>query len=180
MIKEKAIIMDENAIERAITRISHEIIEKNKGTDDLALVGIQRRGVPLAMKIAQKIEDSEGVKPEVGVLDITFYRDDLSIIAWHPVINGTEINFKLDDKKIILVDDVLYTGRTVRAAIEALMDIGRPQMIQLAILIDRGHRELPIRADYVGKNVPTSKTELIQVRVKEIDGVNSVTIADIE
>lgn len=180
MIKEKAIIMDENAIERAITRISHEIIEKNKGTDDLALVGIQRRGVPLAMKIAQKIEDSEGVKPEVGVLDITFYRDDLSTIAWHPVINGTEINFKLDDKKIILVDDVLYTGRTVRAAIEALMDIGRPQMIQLAILIDRGHRELPIRADYVGKNVPTSKTELIQVRVKEIDGVNSVTIADIE
>lgn len=180
MIKEKAIIMDENAMERAITRISHEIIEKNKGTDDLALVGIQRRGVPLAMKIAQKIEDSEGVKPEIGVLDITFYRDDLSIIAWHPVINGTEINFRLDDKKIILVDDVLYTGRTVRAAIEALMDIGRPQMIQLAILIDRGHRELPIRADYVGKNVPTSKTELIQVRVKEIDGVNSVTIADIE
>lgn len=180
MIKEKALIMDENAMERALTRISHEIIEKNKGTQNLALVGIQRRGVPLARRIAQKIELSEGVRPETGILDITFYRDDLSIIAWHPVINGTEINFTLDDKKIILVDDVLYTGRTVRAAIEALMDIGRPPVIQLAILIDRGHRELPIRADYVGKNVPTSKTELIQVRVREIDGVNSVTIADIE
>jgi pyrimidine operon attenuation protein/uracil phosphoribosyltransferase len=180
MIREKAIIMDENAMERAITRIAHEIIERNKGTDNLALVCIQRRGVPLARKIAQKIELSEGVKPETGILDITFYRDDLSIIAWHPVINGTEINFTLDDRKIILVDDVLYTGRTVRAAIEALMDIGRPQMIQLAILIDRGHRELPIRADYVGKNVPTSKTEIIQVKVSEIDGVNSVAIADIE
>ncbi|MDD4188698.1 MAG: bifunctional pyr operon transcriptional regulator/uracil phosphoribosyltransferase PyrR [Eubacteriales bacterium] len=179
-MKEKALIMDENAMERALTRISHEIIEKNKGTQNLALVGIQRRGVPLARRIAQKIELSEGVRPETGILDITFYRDDLSIIAWHPVINGTEINFTLDDKKIILVDDVLYTGRTVRAAIEALMDIGRPPVIQLAILIDRGHRELPIRADYVGKNVPTSKTELIQVRVREIDGVNSVTIADIE
>jgi pyrimidine operon attenuation protein/uracil phosphoribosyltransferase len=177
---DKAEIMDENGIMRAITRISHEIIEKNKGVEDLVLIGIQRRGVPLAKKIAKKIYDVEGKKVDVGILDITFYRDDLSMLAEHPVINGTEINFQITDKKVVLVDDVLYTGRTARAAIDALMDIGRPRKIQLAILIDRGHRELPIRADYVGKNVPTSRSEMVNVKLTEFDGINKVTISDIE
>jgi pyrimidine operon attenuation protein/uracil phosphoribosyltransferase len=175
---EKAEIMDENGIKRAITRISHEIIEKNKGVDNLALIGIQRRGVILARDIAEKIAEVEGKKVPVGILDITFYRDDLSMLSEHPVVNGTDISFTINNKKIVLVDDVLYTGRTVRAAIEALMDIGRPKAIQLAILIDRGHRELPIRADYVGKNVPTSRSELVNVKVIEIDGVNLVSISD--
>jgi pyrimidine operon attenuation protein/uracil phosphoribosyltransferase len=174
----KAEIMDENGIKRAITRISHEIIEKNKGVDNLALIGIQRRGVILARDIAEKIAEVEGKKVPVGILDITFYRDDLSMLSEHPVVNGTDISFTINNKKIVLVDDVLYTGRTVRAAIEALMDIGRPKAIQLAILIDRGHRELPIRADYVGKNVPTSRSELVNVKVIEIDGVNLVSISD--
>jgi len=178
-MKEKAEIMDESAINRALTRISHEIIEKNKGIGNTALIGIQRRGVPLAKRIAKKIEEVEGVRIPVGILDITLYRDDLSRLAEHPIINGTDISFSVTDKKIVLVDDVIYTGRTVRAAIDALMDIGRPKMIQLAVLIDRGHRELPIRPDYVGKNVPTAKTEMINVKVMEIDGKNSVTISDI-
>jgi len=177
---DKAEIMDESGIMRAITRIAHEIIEKNKGVEDLVLIGIQRRGVPLARMIAQKIYEVEGKKVEVGVLDITFYRDDLSMLAEHPVINGTEINFPITNKKVVLVDDVLYTGRTARAAIDALMDIGRPSKIQLAILVDRGHRELPIRADYVGKNVPTSRSEIVHVKLVEFDGVNKVTISDIE
>jgi len=178
-MKDKAEIMDESAINRALTRISHEIIEKNKGIGDIVLIGIQRRGVPLAKRIASKIEEVEGVRIPVGVLDITLYRDDLSRLAEHPIINGTDISFSITDRKVVLVDDVIYTGRTVRAAIDALMDIGRPKMIQLAVLIDRGHRELPIRPDYVGKNVPTAKTEMINVRVVEIDGKNSVTISDI-
>lgn len=178
-MKDKAIIMDENAIKRAVTRIAHEIIEKNKGVDDLVIIGIQRRGVPLAKMIAEKITEVEGEEVPVGILDITFYRDDLSLLSEHPVINGTEINFSVVDKKVVLVDDVLYTGRTVRAAIEAVMDLGRPKMIQLAILVDRGHRELPIRADYVGKNVPTSKNEIIHVKLQEFDGINSVTISDL-
>ena len=169
-------LMDENAIARAITRISHEIIEKNKGVDNLVLIGIQRRGVPLAARIANKIKDVEGREIPVGILDITLYRDDLSLLNEHPVINGTEINFDIAGKKLVLVDDVIYTGRTVRAAIDALMDINRPQMIQLAVLIDRGHRELPIRADYVGKNVPTSRSEIVHVNLSEIDGLNNVTI----
>lgn len=175
---EKALIMDESAMLRAITRISHEIIEKNNGVEDLVLIGIQRRGVPLANLITKKIMEVEGKEVKVGILDITFYRDDLSLLNEHPVINGTQIDFQIVGKNIVLVDDVLYTGRTVRAAIDAIMDIGRPKTIQLAILVDRGHRELPIRADYVGKNVPTSKTEVISVKVKEIDHVNSVTISD--
>lgn len=177
---EKAEIMDENGIMRAVTRIAHEIIERNKGIKDVILIGIQRRGVPLAKLIAQKIFEVEGVQIPVGILDITFYRDDLTLLAEHPVINGTEINFDVTDKIIVLVDDVLYTGRTVRAAIDAVMDIGRPRMIQLAILIDRGHRELPIRADYVGKNVPTSKTEVINVKLYDIDKVNIVTLGDLQ
>lgn len=177
---DKAEIMDESGIIRAVTRIAHEIIEKNKGVDNLALIGIQRRGVPLARMIAQKIKEVEGTNVPVGVLDITFYRDDLSMLSEHPIVNGTEINFPINDKKIVLVDDVLYTGRTVRAAIDAIMDIGRPKAIQLAILIDRGHRELPIRADYVGKNVPTSRNEVIHVKLYDIDGINAVTIAEIE
>jgi pyrimidine operon attenuation protein/uracil phosphoribosyltransferase len=175
---EKAEIMDESGITRAITRIAHEIIERNKGAENVVLIGIQRRGVPLASRIAQKIQEVEGQDVPIGILDITFYRDDLSMLAEHPVINKTEIYFTVTGKKIILVDDVLYTGRTIRAAIEAIMDLGRPSAIQLAILIDRGHRELPIRADYVGKNVPTSRTELVNVKLIEIDGVNSVTISE--
>lgn len=177
---QKTEIMDENAISRAITRISHEIIEKNKGVENLVLMGIQRRGVPLARKIAQRIKEVENREILVGILDITLYRDDLSLLNEHPIINGTEINFDIADKKVVLVDDVIYTGRTVRAAIDAIMDINRPQMIQLAVLIDRGHRELPIRADYVGKNVPTSRNEIVHVNVLETDGIDSVTITDRE
>ncbi|NLD47562.1 MAG: bifunctional pyr operon transcriptional regulator/uracil phosphoribosyltransferase PyrR, partial [Clostridiaceae bacterium] len=169
---DKAEIMDESGIIRAVTRISHEIIEKNKGVEDLVLIGIQRRGVPLARMIAEKIKGVEGKEVPVGILDITLYRDDLSLLAEHPIINGTEIDFSINAKKIILVDDVIYTGRTVRAAIDAIMDIGRPKMIQLATLIDRGHRELPIRADYVGKNVPTSKFEVVNVKLYDVDKVN--------
>lgn len=169
-------IMDESAVNRAITRIAHEIIEKNKGVENVVLIGIQRRGVPLAKRIAQKIIDVENREISVGILDITLYRDDLSLLNEHPIINGTEINFDIANKIVVLVDDVIYTGRTVRAAIDALMDINRPQMIQLAVVVDRGHRELPIRPDYVGKNVPTSRSEIVHVNVKEIDGLNSVTI----
>ncbi|HOM03018.1 MAG TPA: bifunctional pyr operon transcriptional regulator/uracil phosphoribosyltransferase PyrR [Acetivibrio sp.] len=177
---DKAEIMDESGIVRAVTRIAHEIIEKNKGVENVALIGIQRRGVPLARMIAEKIRGVEGKSVPVGILDITLYRDDLSMLSEHPIINGTEIDFPINDKKIVLVDDVLYTGRTVRAAIDALMDSGRPKMVQLAVLIDRGHRELPIRPDYVGKNVPTSKFEVVNVKLAEIDGVTCVTISDIE
>jgi len=172
----KAEIMDEIGINRAITRISHEILEKNKGVEDLVLIGIQRRGVPLAKMISKKIKEVEGTSIPVGILDITFYRDDLSMLSEHPVVNGTQIDFPVNDKKIVLVDDVIYTGRTVRAAIDAIMDIGRPRMIQLAVLIDRGHRELPIRPDYVGKNVPTSKNEIVHVKLEVYDGENCVTI----
>ncbi|MCG8502858.1 MAG: bifunctional pyr operon transcriptional regulator/uracil phosphoribosyltransferase PyrR [Firmicutes bacterium] len=174
---EKAKIMDEKAMGRAITRIAHEIIEKNKGVKDVVLIGIQRRGVPLAERIAAKIKEVEDVKVPVGILDITLYRDDLSLLSEHPVINGTDIDFSITGKKIVLVDDVLYTGRTVRAAIDAIMDLGRAKMVQLAILIDRGHRELPIRADFIGKNVPTSKNEVVHVKVDKFDGVNEVVIS---
>lgn len=177
---DKAEIMDENGIARAITRISHEIIEKNKGTENIVLIGIQRRGVPLAKMIAEKIREVENKTVPVGILDITLYRDDLSMLAEHPIINGTEIGFSIVKKKVILVDDVIFTGRTVRAAIDAILDIGRPKVIQLAVLIDRGHRELPIRPDFIGKNVPTSKNEVINVKLYEIDRVNIVTISDLE
>lgn len=177
---EKAQIMDEKAIERALVRIAHEIIEKNRGVQNVALIGIKRRGVPLAQRIAREIKKIENVTVSVGVLDITLYRDDLSSLNDQPVLNSTSIDFDVTGKTVILVDDVLYTGRTVRAALDAIVDIGRPNSIQLAILIDRGHRELPIRADYVGKNVPTSKTEIVNVNVVEVDGLDKVVISEIE
>lgn len=177
-MNEKTLIMDAQAIERALVRIAHEIMEKNRGAEDLALVGIQRRGVPMAQRIAGIIEAAEGKKVPVGVLDITWYRDDLSTLAEHPIINGTDIPFRVTGKKIVLIDDVLFTGRTVRAAIDALVDNGRPECIQLAVLIDRGHRELPFRADYVGKNVPTSKDETVNVSMAETDGEDKVALAD--
>ena len=175
-MKEKATLMDDKAIVRAITRISHEIIEKNKGIEDVVLVGIKTRGVPIADRIGKKIQQKEGASVNTGEVDITLYRDDLKKIDVDPVINGSNVQFSIDDKIVILVDDVLYTGRTVRSALDAIIDIGRPKAIQLAVLVDRGHRELPIRADYVGKNVPTSKGEIISVKLSEIDGEDSVTI----
>jgi pyrimidine operon attenuation protein/uracil phosphoribosyltransferase len=173
----KAQVMDEENIRRALYRLSHEITERNKGISDLLLIGIRTRGVPLANRLAGFIKEHEKAEIPVGILDITFYRDDLSLISNQPILHRTEIPVNITDKKIILVDDVLYTGRTVRAALDALMDLGRPQCIQLAVLIDRGHRELPIRADYIGKNVPTSKREVIHVRLKETDSSDQVLIS---
>ncbi|WP_270504978.1 bifunctional pyr operon transcriptional regulator/uracil phosphoribosyltransferase PyrR [Paraclostridium sordellii] len=175
-MKEKAQLMDEKAISRAITRVSHEIIERNKGIENVVLVGIKTRGIPIANRIAKKIESIEGVAINTGQIDITLYRDDLKEIDVDPVINGSSIDFDINNKVVVLVDDVLYTGRTVRAALDAIMDVGRPNAIQLAVLVDRGHRELPIRADYVGKNVPTSRHEIISVMLDEIDKQDSVTI----
>ena len=175
---EKTVLMDEQGISRAIIRIAHEIIEKNKGLENVALIGIQRRGVPMADRIAKILEEVEGKKPDVGILDITFYRDDLSTLAAHPVVNGTALHFNINDRKIVLVDDVLFTGRTVRAAIEAIFDMGRPACIQLATLVDRGHRQLPIRSDYVGKNVPTSTNEMVQVMFSEIDGCDKGVLCE--
>ena len=170
-------IMTGDEIRRAIVRISHEIVEKQAGTQGLALVGIQRRGVPLARRIADAIEEHEGVKLPVGALDITFYRDDLSLVAQQPIVKGTDLPFDLNGATVVLVDDVLYTGRTIRCAMDALIDFGRPKAIRLAVLIDRGHRELPIRADHVGKNVPTSREEIVHVHVTETDGMDEVSIA---
>lgn len=169
-------IMTADEIRRATVRISHEIVEKQAGTAGLALVGIQRRGVPLARRIAEAIEEHEGVRLPVGALDITFYRDDLSLVAQQPVVKGTDLPFDLNGATVVLVDDVLYTGRTIRAAMDALVDFGRPQAIRLAVLIDRGHRELPIRADHVGKNVPTSREEIVKVHLLETDGQDGVDI----
>ena len=169
-------IMTADEIRRATIRLSHEIVEKQAGTDGLVLIGIQRRGVPLARRIAAAIAEHEGADIPVGALDITFYRDDLSMVAQQPVVKGTELPSGIDGRTIILVDDVLYTGRTIRAAMDALVDFGRPQAIRLAVLVDRGHRELPIRADHVGKNVPTSREELVRVHLEEIDGEDGVEI----
>jgi pyrimidine operon attenuation protein/uracil phosphoribosyltransferase len=175
-MEEKVSIMDQTAINRALVRISHEIIEKNKGVENLALIGIRRRGVPLAKRIASYISSIEGVDVPVGILDITLYRDDLSYRSKQPVVHKTEISFSITDKKVVLVDDVIYTGRTARAALDALTDMGRASTVQLAVLIDRGHRELPIRPDYIGKNVPTSRDEVIKVKLDEIDNENYVAI----
>lgn len=177
---EKAQILDENGIKRSLKRIAHEIVEKNKGVQDVILVGIRRRGVPLAERLAESIREIEGKKVTVGKLDITLYRDDLTALSDQPLVHGTDIPDDVKGKIIILVDDVLYTGRTIRAAMDAIVDMGRPRCIQLAVLIDRGHRELPIRADYIGKNVPTSKKELIHVKMSEIDGEDGVVIMEIQ
>ncbi|WP_018664055.1 bifunctional pyr operon transcriptional regulator/uracil phosphoribosyltransferase PyrR [Heyndrickxia acidiproducens] len=175
---QKAIVMDEMMIRRALTRIAHEIIERNKGIEDTMLVGIKTRGIFLAERLAARIEQIEGRAIEVGELDITLYRDDLSKKTndGEPEVNGEKLPSSITNKKVILVDDVLYTGRTVRAAMDALMDSGRPSRIQLAVLVDRGHRELPIRADFIGKNIPTSQTERIEVKLTDVDGLDQVTI----
>lgn len=178
MMTQKAIVLDEQAIRRALTRIAHEIIEKNKGIDDIVLVGIRTRGIYLANRLAERIKQIEGKKVPVGDLDITLYRDDLSKKTedLDPLVKEANIENDIHNKKVILVDDVLYTGRTVRAAMDALIDLGRPSSIQLAVLVDRGHRELPIRADYVGKNIPTSSSEKIVVELTEIDQLDQVSI----
>ena len=169
-------IMTGEEIRRAVIRISHEIVEKHAGTESLVLVGIQRRGVPIAHRLAAAILEHENAALLVGALDITFYRDDLSMLAQQPVVKGTDLPFDVTGSTVVLVDDVLYTGRTIRAAMDALMEFGRPQAIRLAVLVDRGHRELPIRADHVGKNVPTSREELVRVRIEEVDGEDAVDI----
>jgi pyrimidine operon attenuation protein/uracil phosphoribosyltransferase len=169
-------IMTADEVRRAVVRISHEVVEKHAGTEGLVLIGIQRRGVPLARRLAAAIAEHESVALPVGALDITFYRDDLSMIAQQPLVKGTDIPFDLNGRTVVLVDDVLYTGRTIRAAMDALVDFGRPRAIRLAVLVDRGHRELPIRADHVGKNVPTSREEVVKVTLEEIDGEDAVTI----
>lgn len=175
---EKAILMDAEAIRRSLVRISHEIVEKNKGVEDIVLVGIRTRGLPIAERLADAIEKIEGTRPPVGVLDITLYRDDLSTLAYQPVVRTTELPVDISGKIVVLVDDVLYTGRTIRAALDAVIDIGRPTTIQLAVLIDRGHRELPIRADFVGKNVPTSSHEVVSVQLDDVDGEEKVVIKE--
>lgn len=177
-VREKAEIIDGDGLRRAITRIAHEIIERNGGAKEIVLMGIRRRGVPLAQRIAAKIREFEEIEVPVGALDITLYRDDLRKIAHQPVVGPTDVPTALDEKVVILVDDVLFTGRTVRAALDEIIDLGRPRAIQLAVIIDRGHREVPIRADYVGKNVPTSRREVIMVKVQEIDRRDGVSIGE--
>ena len=179
-ISTKARVMDADDVRRAITRIAHEILERNGGVDALAVVGIQTRGAFLARRVAKEIEDIESVAVPVGILDITLYRDDLQTVADQPVVNESDIPFVIQGKTLILVDDVLYTGRTVRAALDEIIDFGRPKSVQLAVIVDRGHRELPIRADYVGKNVPTSENEAVAVRITEKDGSDEVLIQLLE
>lgn len=174
--KDKRQLMDDEGIRRAITRIAHEILEKNKGAENIILVGIRTRGVPLAERLAECIADIEGIKPPLGVLDITLYRDDLSTPGCQPLVRPTSLPTDITGREIILIDDVLYTGRTIRAALDAIMDMGRPRTIQLAVLIDRGHRELPIRADFVGKNVPTAADEEIVVKLNETDESEEVVL----
>jgi pyrimidine operon attenuation protein/uracil phosphoribosyltransferase len=178
-LREKAQVLDEAALDRALTRIAHEILERNGGAGDLTFVGLRTRGVTLAHRLAAKISQIDGAMLPVGTLDITLYRDDLDMRG-APVVRGTDISFSIKAKSVILVDDVLFTGRTIRAALDAIIDLGRPRSIQLAILIDRGHRELPIRPDYVGKNLPTSRRESVAVRLREHDGEDRVVIEEPE
>lgn len=173
-------IQDNEEIDKSLKRIAYEILEKNKNGKDLVLIGIRKRGVTLAKRLSSKIKEIGGIEIPIGALDINLYRDDLSEVASQPILLKTEVPFTVREKKVILVDDVLYTGRTIRAALDAIIDLGRPHFIQLAVLLDRGHRELPIRADYVGKNVPTSKGELVEVKLMEDDGIDEVIIQEDE
>ena len=179
-MKLKSVVMDDKTIKRTLIRMSHEIIERYQGVENVAMVGIRRRGVPLAREIAHIIDQVEGVSLPVGQLDITHYRDDLTYASDQPTINESSIPFDVTDKRIILVDDVIFTGRTCRAAIEAIFSMGRPASIALAVMVDRGHRELPIKPDFVGKNIPTSKTEVVSVNLKEIDGETNISIFEQE
>ncbi len=169
-------VMDPEQIRRAVVRLAHEIVERHGGTDGLVLIGIQRRGAVLAWRLADEIAGSEGLRVPVGTLDISLYRDDLSEVATYPIVRPTELSFDITGRTVVLVDDVLYTGRTVRAAMDALTDFGRPRSIRLAVLVDRGHRELPIRADHVGRNLPTARAERVNVHVREIDGADDVEL----
>src|SRR5215204_4253487 len=173
-------VMDADRIGRTLTRIAHEIVERNKGVEDLALVGVRTRGVPIARRIARALKEITGDEIPTGALDITLYRDDLMrhTVGPQPLVRLTDIPFSIDDRRILLVDDVLFTGRTIRSALDALIDFGRPRAIQLAVMVDRGHRELPIKADYVGKNLPTSRREIVNVRLQEIDGIDEVTLEE--
>ncbi len=175
----KARLLESDDIRRAVSRIAHEIVERNKGAHDLAVVGVHTRGIPLANRIATRISELENTAVPSGKLDITLYRDDLSEVGLQPLVRRTEVPFDVSSRRIIMVDDVFYTGRTARAGLDALIDLGRPANIQLAVLVDRGHRELPIRADYVGKNIPTSKTEVIKVKLLETDGVDAVELWEV-
>lgn len=179
-LKEKAKVLDAEQIDKALVRMAHEVLESNKDTGGLAIVGIRTRGAVLAQRLAGKIRSIAGAEIPVGALDITLYRDDLTTVAEQPVVHKTEIDFDIHDRVIVLVDDVLYTGRTIRCALDALIDFGRPKSIQLAVLVDRGHRELPIRADYAGKNIPTSQKETVQVKIAETDGADEVVVAEKE
>ncbi|ERL25520.1 bifunctional pyr operon transcriptional regulator/uracil phosphoribosyltransferase PyrR [Mitsuokella sp. oral taxon 131] len=180
VLVDKMVLMDAEGIRRALTRIAHEIVERNKGVGKVLLVGIRTRGVPIAERIADEIARIEGEKLPVGILDITLYRDDLSTLSYQPIVHPTDLPVDITGKTIILVDDVLYTGRTIRAALDALIDMGRPKKIQLAVLVDRGHRELPIRADFVGKNVPTASREAVSVQIGGIDAEEKVVIREIQ
>lgn len=175
-MSKQALIMDEMALKRALARIAHEIVERNDGVQDVCLIGIKRRGIPLAKHLAELILSFEGVSVPVGEIDITWYRDDLSVAQKDPLFQGCTVDFDIKDKIVVLVDDVIYTGRTARAALDQVMDIARPKRVQLAVLIDRGHRELPIRPDYVGKNLPTSNKEVVKVMVPEFDSQYSVML----
>ncbi len=175
----KAKLLEPDDMRRAITRIAHEILERNKGAMNLAIVGIHTRGIPLAERIAARVSELEGVQIPSGKLDITLYRDDLSEVGLQPIVRQTEVPFDISSRRIVMVDDVFYTGRTARAGLDALIDLGRPMNIQLAVLIDRGHRELPIRADYVGKNIPTSKLEVVKVKLQETDGEDAVELYEV-
>ena len=176
---EKAVVMESEDVRRALNRIAHEITERNKGIDNVVLIGIRTRGVPIAERLAKVIAEIEGKEPPVGILDITLYRDDLSTLS-APQVKSTELPIDINGKTVVLIDDVLYTGRTVRSALDAVMDIGRPKAIQLAVLIDRGHRELPIRADFVGRDLPTSKQESVSVKIEKIDGEDKVVIREVQ